>query len=312
MRRDLQLKDAEGVDSNDAINEEMVDSLVGATTTASSLEIEQDSGNITKTRSKATPIEAGSIGTTSGGGPMCQDTIGDTIAQTSWFIKKGRTKGRKIANIDADEGITLVDDTQERYGDDMFDTGILDDEEVFEGQDVDGIRNVAEKEVSTTGPVTTASESGKPKADKVVKQELERGTTTTTLTTTATTIATIIIAASTRPKAKGIVIQEQVQAPTPIGSLQQSSHVKDKGKAKMVEPEPVKKISKKDQIMLDEELALKLQAKEEEKERLAREIAQQVEEANISWDNMQTMIDVDYQMGQRLQAQEQEELSIEE
>ncbi|GJX95632.1 hypothetical protein Tco_0351430, partial [Tanacetum coccineum] len=35
-------------------------------------------------------------------------------------------------------------------------------------------------------------------------------------------------------------------------------------------------------IMLDEELALKLQAKEEEEERLAREKAQQVEEANIS------------------------------
>ncbi|GKG00025.1 hypothetical protein Tco_0301715, partial [Tanacetum coccineum] len=88
--------------------------------------------------------------------------------------------------------------------------------------------------------------------------------------------------ASKRPKAKGIVIQEQVQAPTPTVSSQQSSHVKDKGKAKMVEPEPVKKMSKKDQIMLDEELALKLQAKEEEEERLAREKAQQVEEANIS------------------------------
>ncbi|GJX81297.1 hypothetical protein Tco_1435493 [Tanacetum coccineum] len=50
----------------------------------------------------------------------------------------------------------------------------------------------------------------------------------------------------------------------------------------MVELKRVKKMSKKDQIMLDEELALKLQAKEEE-ERLAREKAQQVEEANISY-----------------------------
>ncbi|GJY38868.1 hypothetical protein Tco_0425232 [Tanacetum coccineum] len=58
------------------------DSLVRAATTASSLEAKQDSGNITKTRSKATPNEYSSLGTTSGGGLKCQETMGDTIAQT--------------------------------------------------------------------------------------------------------------------------------------------------------------------------------------------------------------------------------------
>ncbi|GJZ53658.1 hypothetical protein Tco_0608543 [Tanacetum coccineum] len=57
-------------------------SLIRAATTASSLEAEQDSDNITKTRSKATPNESRSLGTISGGGPRCQQTIGDTIAQT--------------------------------------------------------------------------------------------------------------------------------------------------------------------------------------------------------------------------------------
>ncbi|GJZ39355.1 hypothetical protein Tco_0585918 [Tanacetum coccineum] len=53
------------------------------------------------------------------------------------------------------------------------------------------------------------------------------------------------------------------------------------------------KIKKKDQISLDEELAFKLQAEEEEEERLAREKAQREEEANIvAWDNVQAMIDV--------------------
>ncbi|GJZ14318.1 hypothetical protein Tco_0549548 [Tanacetum coccineum] len=80
----------------------------------------------------------------------------------------------------------------------------------------------------------------------------------------------------------------------------------------MVEPEPVKKLSKKDQLMLDVELAFKLQAEEEE-ERLAKEKAQQIEEANIvSWDNVQAMIDADYQMAQQMQAEEQEKLSIKE
>ncbi|GKB89745.1 hypothetical protein Tco_0962017 [Tanacetum coccineum] len=75
----------------------------------------------------------------------------------------------------------------------------------------------------------------------------------------------------------------------------------------------MKKLSKKDQFMLDEELAFKVQAEEEEEERLAREKAQQIKEANIiSWDNVQAMIDADYQMAQQMQAEEQEKLSIKE
>ncbi|GJS08022.1 putative ribonuclease H-like domain-containing protein [Tanacetum coccineum] len=55
--------------ADEAVHKELGDSLVRAATTASSLEAEQDSGNITKTRSKATPNESSSLGTTSGGGP---------------------------------------------------------------------------------------------------------------------------------------------------------------------------------------------------------------------------------------------------
>nr|GEV08887.1 ribonuclease H-like domain-containing protein [Tanacetum cinerariifolium] len=69
-RRDLRLADEEG------------NRLVRTTTIASSIEAEYDSGNITKTQSKATPNESSSQGTNSGGGPRCQKTIGDTTAQT--------------------------------------------------------------------------------------------------------------------------------------------------------------------------------------------------------------------------------------
>ncbi|GJT46741.1 hypothetical protein Tco_0955456 [Tanacetum coccineum] len=68
--------------ADEVVHKELGDSLVRAATTTSSLEAEQDSGNITKTRSKATPNESSSLGTTSGGGPRCQETMGDTIAQT--------------------------------------------------------------------------------------------------------------------------------------------------------------------------------------------------------------------------------------
>ncbi|GJT20118.1 hypothetical protein Tco_0878824 [Tanacetum coccineum] len=68
--------------ADEAVHKELGDSLVRAATTASSLEAEQDSGNITKTRSKATPNESSSLGTTSGGGLRCQETIRDTTART--------------------------------------------------------------------------------------------------------------------------------------------------------------------------------------------------------------------------------------
>ncbi|GKD25169.1 hypothetical protein Tco_1231383 [Tanacetum coccineum] len=58
--------------------------------------------------------------------------------------------------------------------------------------------------------------------------------------------------------------------------------------------------------------ALRLQETFDEEDRLTREKAQQVEEAKIAWDDIQAKIDVDYQLAERLQAQEQQELTIKE
>ncbi|GKG58012.1 hypothetical protein Tco_0589623, partial [Tanacetum coccineum] len=51
----------------------------------------------------------------------------------------------------------------------------------------------------------------------------------------------------------------------------------------MIEPE--KPLKKKDQIKFNKEEALRIQEKFDEEDRLAREKAQQVEEANIAWDD---------------------------
>nr|GEV66256.1 hypothetical protein [Tanacetum cinerariifolium] len=89
--------------------------------------------------------------------------------------------------------------------------------------------------------------------------------------------------------------------------------VKDKGKCKMVELEPMKKLSNKDQLMLNEELAFKLQAEEEEEEeRLDREKVQQIEEVDVAWDDIKAKINADYQLARRLQEKEQDALSDEE
>ncbi|GJY67864.1 hypothetical protein Tco_0470846 [Tanacetum coccineum] len=87
--------------------------------------------------------------------------------------------------------------------------------------------------------------------------------------------------------------------------------LKDKGKAKIIETE--KPLKKKDQIKFDEEVAKRLAEELQaglEEERVAK---QRQEEANlISWDNTQAMMEADYELAQRLQAEEHGELTIEE
>nr|GEX31634.1 xylulose kinase-1 [Tanacetum cinerariifolium] len=71
-------------------------------------------------------------------------------------------------------------------------------------------------------------------------------------------VSTIDLVPTAGVEAKGIVIQEPNKTPTPIESYQQPSKAKDKGKAKMIEPE--KPLKRKDQIMIDEEVAKNLKA----------------------------------------------------
>ncbi|GJZ69181.1 hypothetical protein Tco_0632731 [Tanacetum coccineum] len=377
LRLDISSKD-------EAVHKELGDSLVRAATTASSLEAEQDSGNITKTQSKATPNESSSLGTTSGGGPRCQETMRDTISQTRFEnvskhsndsllargntlqsdedrlkldelmalcttlqnrvldlektkttqaneiaslkrrVKKLEKKNRsrthrlkrlykvgltarvessrdeeslgedaskqgRINAIDADEEITLVS-VQDDADKEMFDVDALNGEEVF----VAGKNENVVEEVVDAAQVSTAA-------------------TTVTITTEEITLAQALEALKTsKPKVKGIVFQEPGKSTTTTTISSQQSQ--DKGKGIMIE-EPVKPMKKKVQIMLDEEVALKLQAEFDEEERLAREKAKKEKEANIAlieeWDDIQEKIDADYQLAKRLQAEDQEELSIE-
>ncbi|GKF74988.1 hypothetical protein Tco_0224432, partial [Tanacetum coccineum] len=65
-----------------AIYEERIDSVEKATTTASSLEAEHDSGNIIRTQSTTIPNVPLPQGIGSSGRPRCQETMGDKPAQT--------------------------------------------------------------------------------------------------------------------------------------------------------------------------------------------------------------------------------------
>ncbi|GKD44965.1 hypothetical protein Tco_1269610, partial [Tanacetum coccineum] len=109
---------------------------------------------------------------------------------------------------------------------------------------------------------------------------------------TATTTATILT-----PR-KGIVFQE----PGKCSRQRQREMV-----------EPKKPMKKKELTRLDEEIASKLQAEFDEEVRLVREKAEKEQEANVvltkEWDDIQAKIEADHELAQKLQAQEQEELS---
>ncbi|GJR41038.1 putative ribonuclease H-like domain-containing protein [Tanacetum coccineum] len=162
--------------------------------------------------------------------------------------KNASKQGRKIPDIDADVEVTLVDETQGRNDEEMFDTCILDGEEVFAEQDV------VEKEVKTAEVATTTTVDELTLAHTLIEIKVAKPEAVTTTATTTTT-------AITRPKDRGVVVQEP-------------------------------------------------NAKLKEEEKLAR---QREEDVNIAeWDNVQAMMDVDYELAARLQAEEQGELTIEE
>ncbi|GJW85361.1 hypothetical protein Tco_0158506 [Tanacetum coccineum] len=159
--------------------------------------------------------------------------------------------------------------------------------------------------VSTAEPITTASVN-------ITTAEPITPPTTTVFEDEDLTIAqTLVKMRSEKSKVRGVVMQEPSETATRPTVPPQQHDPKDKGKGKMVEQE--KPLKKKDQIKFDEEIAQRLQAqnklkkkkKNRKEERLARE---REEDANIDqWDNAQAMMDVDYELAARIQAQEQED-----
>ncbi|GKD19604.1 hypothetical protein Tco_1208762 [Tanacetum coccineum] len=291
--------------ASEAIHKELDDSLVRAATTTSSLEAKHDSG----------------------GGPRCHKTMGDTIAQTRFenvskhlndsplargntlqsdedrlklnelmelctnlqnrvldLEKKKTTQQNKIDSLKKDES----SGDEEDLGEDASKQGrrinaINADEDITLVNVQDDVDNeMFDVNVLNCEEVFVVGQNENVVEAVVDAAQVSTAATTVIITTEEITLAQALEALKTsKPKVKGIVFQE---------------------------PEPVKPMKKKVQIMLDEETTLKLQAEFDEEERLAREKAKKEKEANIAlieeWDDIQAKIDVDYQLAKRLQAQE--------
>nr|GEV11291.1 putative ribonuclease H-like domain-containing protein [Tanacetum cinerariifolium] len=184
------------------------------------------------------------------------------------------SKQGRIAEIDADEDLSLIDETAQAQGrmdeEDLFGVHDLDGDEVFvdvtTGENVEQDTKFAKKEVSTVADeVVTTVES---------VEGITAATTPQISKDDVTLAQTLIEIKAAKPRARGVIVKEPSEFRT-TSSLQSSqlSQAKDKDKGIMIEPE--KPLKKKDQIAFDEEVARKLdaqmKAKMEKEERIERE-----------------------------------------
>ncbi|GJS42662.1 putative ribonuclease H-like domain-containing protein [Tanacetum coccineum] len=229
-------------DADAAVHKELGDSLVRATTTASSLKAEQDSGNITKTRSKATSNESSSLETTSGGGSRGNTLQSDeNRLKLNELIELCTNLQKKVLNVEktkttqANEIPSLkrrVKKLEKKRSsrthklNRLYKVGLSARvESSGDEEDLDDVDNENFDVDALNGEeVFVAGQS-----EKVVEEVVDAAQVSESTTTKSTTI-----------------------------SSQQSQ---DKGKGIMTE-EPVKPMKKKDLIRLDEEL--KIQREQEE------------------------------------------------
>nr|GEX09032.1 hypothetical protein [Tanacetum cinerariifolium] len=171
IRRDLQLEDAKGVDClanavifrqltligvvDEAVNEEIDDSLEMASTTATSLDAEQDRGNVSKTQSKATRNEPGSQRTSLGGGPRCQKSMRDTIVQN---------RSERVSKISND--LLLAGVNTPRNGDEVI---VKDTKMLFDV--VDDLRDPLEVGINKVDPLNPSPPASESKPEDAIEVE---------------------------------------------------------------------------------------------------------------------------------------------
>ncbi|GJZ02624.1 hypothetical protein Tco_0520585 [Tanacetum coccineum] len=160
-------------------------------------------------------------------------------------------QGRKTNDIDADEEITLFDETQGRFNDEeIFDMDTLTRDEVVTEQGVPDNKKDDVAQVNTAAIIVSTADTIPVSVASIIDVEI----------TLAQALAEFKSAkpatvASTRPKAKELVIHEEEQATTPTVSSQQPSKAK-------IQDKKWNDIQAK--IKADQLLAERLQAREQE------------------------------------------------
>ncbi|GKB67960.1 hypothetical protein Tco_0929372 [Tanacetum coccineum] len=284
--------------ADEVVHKELGDSLVRAAITASSLEAKQESG----------------------GGLRCQETIANTIAQTRFknvskhsndsLLARGNTLQSDEDRLKLDELMALCTTLQNRVLD-LEKTKTTQDNEIaslkrrvkklkkknrsrthrlkrlykvgltarVESSDD---KESLGKDASKQGRIDAIDADEKITLVSVHDMNVSAGEEVDEEVVEVINTAKLIIDAA-QVSAAGDIVSAASAATTVNAATTTTATINtDKGKGILIEP--VKPMKKKDQISLDEEIALNIQAK----------------------------IDDDHQLAKRMQAEEQEELSIEE
>ncbi|GJT73806.1 hypothetical protein Tco_1033092 [Tanacetum coccineum] len=305
--------------ADETVTKEREDKMERAAITASSLEAEQDSSNINRTQSMATLNEPSPQGTGSGSGPrvntlgswkdrmklkefmdLCtklSDRVLDLettktaqakeIASLTKRVKKlerkrkSKTQGINLFNIGTSKRRSLGEEDAFKQGRNLKQgkqSLIFEDNDFDEEFDAN-MDEAIEKVYDDNKDTIEEGEVQIPTAGTEVNIASAPVTTVGVSVSTAepiTTASTLVKMRSEKSKIRGVVMQKPSETATRPTVPPQQHDPKDKGKGKMVEQE--KPLKKKDQIK----------------------------------DDVQAMMDVDYELAARLQAQEQGELTIKE
>ncbi|GJU95469.1 putative ribonuclease H-like domain-containing protein [Tanacetum coccineum] len=301
-RKDTEVPQSSGPTTNfadEAVYEERDNSLERAATTATGLDAEQDRG----------------------GGPKHQETIGDTIAQTrsenvskfsnDLLLARGNTLRSDKDRLKLQELMELCTNLQNRVID-------LEKTKTAQAQEITSlklrVKKLEKKGGSRTHKIKRLYKVGR--STRIVSSDeaslgdqgrysddiifdvsdlageevfvVEQGVSNkdVNLSVDEVTLAQALAAlktTSTRPKAKGLVIHEEEQATTLTISSQQPSQAKIQDKTEFDEQESIEREKSEANIPLKE-----------------------------IWDDIQAKIEADYLLAERLQAREQEDLTIEE
>ncbi|GKC75349.1 hypothetical protein Tco_1126123 [Tanacetum coccineum] len=244
-RKDTQIPQSSGPTkhvADEAVYKELDDSLVRAATTASSLEAEQDSG----------------------GGPRRQETIGETIAQTRVLDLETTktTQANEIASLKRRVKKLEQKKRSRTHGlKRLYKVGLT--PRVESSGDEESLGEEASKQerinaIDADEDITLVNDQDDADMFDVNTLAGEE----------------VFVAEQSRNLVKEVVVMIDVASTIPVCAAT-ITYVEDKGKGIMIkEPvvEQVKPMKRLEQMRLDEELAFKLQAEEEEEEeRLARE-----------------------------------------
>ncbi|GJS92858.1 ribonuclease H-like domain-containing protein [Tanacetum coccineum] len=294
--------------ADEAVHKELGDSLVRAATTASSLEAKQDSG----------------------GGPRCHETMGDTIAQTRFenvskhsndsLLARGNTLQSDEDSLKLTELMELCTNLQQRVldlektkttqqieidslkrrvkslkrkgedlGEDASKHGrrinvIYADEDITLVNVQDNVDNEIFNVDTLTGDEVFAEQEVAAKGVNLTVDEV-------TLAQALTALKSV------KPKVKGDDIEEPS---VPVSTASASTKVSAATTTTATISTPRKGIVITELAEIDEE------------ERITRAEEEKIDEANIAWDDIQAKVDADYQLTERLLAEEQEQFTIEE